>query len=343
MKLYIDISQIMNFINKIKEQRSGLLVCSCIEKGNIFEFSFKENGKEGLITFYFNKDGYTTCRASNKNKKAEGEILDLLAKDKSTYAKFEDLKPFVLNVVRNGDNLEEIINFLQKVSKNYVETKNGSKFTSKYGESIFIVNYKTKFVIQGKSGFLLAQLLPYIQSITEGQTNEIYNIYLNELTKNKSLTLSDFENVLKQKMPIAYPLINSHIISLIIPSIMLIHQGIDIPDYCAYVFPVYRGIEGCLRQLLKECNVSVDKTFGCFDKSKTHIDRYELKGKGTYTKNQKSAIEMLYNYFKNKRNPVFHTENDLEATTIIEDRNVAKSHIYDTLNIIEDTFKLFNI
>ena len=119
MKLYIDISQIMNFINKIKEQRSGLLVCSCIEKGNIFEFSFKENGKEGLITFYFNKDGYTTCRASNKNKKAEGEILDLLAKDKSTYAKFEDLKPYSKNikaVIGMGECRERVRNFGESIN-----------------------------------------------------------------------------------------------------------------------------------------------------------------------------------------------------------------------------------
>ena len=113
----------------------------------IFEFSFKENAVEGLITFYFNKDGYTTCKASNKNKKVECEILDLLAKDSSTYAKFEDLQPFVLTVAKNGNNIEDITIFLQKISKHYNKTQNGYKFTSKYGESIFIVNYKDNFVI----------------------------------------------------------------------------------------------------------------------------------------------------------------------------------------------------
>lgn len=342
MRLYLDITEIKNFINKLKKQREGFLVSACIERENRFEFLFVDHGKEGMITFYFNKKGYTNCVASNKNKDIEREILDALSKDVGTYSKFEHVESFELTIGKKEDNYDEVIVFLQEVAKKCEETKQGFKFTSKYGESVFVVNYKDKFVIQGKSGFLLAQLLPYIQSVNEGYENEIYNIYTKKLVNCKNNTISDYENELRTKMPIAYPLINSHIISIMVPSIMLINDGIDLPDYCAYLFPVYRGLEGCIRQLLKECKVGVDKTFTCFGKSNSDKNRYILTGKGSYNKDQKQAIEALYNYFNNKRNPVFHTDNTLETSTIIEDRMVAKSHIYDTLDIIEKTFKIFS-
>ncbi len=343
MKIYIDRSHLKNFIDKIKEEREGFLVSSCIEKNNTLKFLFKEKGVAGLITFYFNKNGYTTCVASNKNKIVEGEILKLLIKDSNTYAKFEDLKSFTLTIPLKNNNLEDIKLYLQRISSGYSFSPKGHTFTSKYGESIHLVEYGDKFVLQGKAGYLLAQLLSYIQSMVDGKDDEINNLYINGLTKTKSVVVSDFENELKEKLIVAYPLINSHIRSIMLPSLILINQGIDIPDYCAYMFPVYRGLEGCLRQLLQKCNVHVDKSFGCFTPSKQDNNKFELKAKGCYTQDEKTALEILYNYFKNKRNPIFHADNDLETTTIIEDRLVAKSHIYDTLDIIEHAFNLFNI
>ena len=342
MRIYIDKSKLKNFIDKIKEERECFLVSSCVEKNNTLEFSFKEKGVAGLIIFYFNKNGYTSCVASNKNKVVEGEILKLLVEDSNTYGKYEDLKSFTLTIPVKNNNLEDTKLFLQKISNDYTFSIKGHTFTSKYGESIHLVEYRDKFVLQGKAGYLLAQLLPYIQTMVDEKDNEINSIYINGLTKTNSLIISDFENELKEKLHIAYPLINSHIRSIILPSLILINQGIHIPDYCAYMFPVYRGLEGCLRQLLQKCNITVDKSFGCFLPNKQDINKYELKAKGSYTQNEKTALEILYNYFKNKRNPIFHADNDLETTTIIEDRLVAKSHIYDTLDIIEHAFNLFN-
>lgn len=342
MKIYIDRSYLKKFIDRIKETREGFLVSSCIEKNNTLEFLFKEKGVVGCITFYFNKNGYTTCVASNKNKIVEGEILKLLLKDSHTYAKFEDLKSFTLTLSLKNNNLEDIKLFLQKISRNYTLSANGYSFTSKYGESIYLVEYGEKFVLQGKAGYLLAQLLPYIQSKIDIKDEEINSLYINGLTKTRSVVISDFENELKTKLTIAYPLINSHIRSIMLPSLILINEGIDIPDYCAYIFPVYRGLEGCLRQLLQRCNIHVDKSFGCFAPSKQN-NKFELKTKGSYTQDEKKALENLYNYFKNKRNPIFHTDNDLETSTTIEDRLVARSHIYDTLDIIEQTFSQFNL
>lgn len=339
MKVYLDKDKIKKLIDIIVLKR-GLLLRNLNMINDSLVFEFESNGKVGLITFYFNKKGYVSIVCSNKNKELEKLILEDVKNSDYIGGEVSEV-PSINDVIDlSNDQIEETIAFLKLNLNSNLNSADNYRFTSKFGESIFVNKYNNKITIQGKAGYSYSQLIIFLHSKEYINIDKVNTLFNNLYMKGKDYSIISYEEKMKGLMPKSFVILNNTVKEIMLPSLILIEEAVDLPEYGAYVFPAYKGLEGFIKQLLNLKEINYSTTLGgCFNKG--HNNKYELSAKSDFTENQIKAINNLYNFFVNKRNPLFHVEKQIDTTSLIYEREVAKSKIYDTINLIEESYKLF--
>ena len=114
-------------------------------------------------------------------------------------------------------------------------------------------------------------------------------------------------------------------------------------DYSCFTFPALRTLEGYLKYLLAEKNIVVDEThnFGTVFNKDSNGKAIVLQKHVTDIADVDyvEALEDVYNYFKENRHVVFHVDQILIATKVIESKQEAISIINDVAALIECTYK----
>ena len=107
-----------------------------------------------------------------------------------------------------------------------------------------------------------------------------------------------------------------------------------------------RALEGYLKFLLGEKNIIVDKrhNFASVFRQAVQGDEksdYVLLAKHKATIKSTSyeeVLETIYNYFRRNRHTIFHVEQVVVATRLIEEKQEARDIFYDVSKLIEDTY-----
>ncbi|MDV6378203.1 RNase LS family HEPN domain-containing protein [Sporosarcina sp. GW1-11] len=119
----------------------------------------------------------------------------------------------------------------------------------------------------------------------------------------------------------------------------------EIEDYACYAFPALRSLEGYLMQLFSMEDIVITHTFG--SQSGTHFnykkqtDSFVLRKKTAdelTNSKSKEVLEEVYNYFNKNRHQLFHTDQILYTTVILESKLEADRIVYDVINMIERTY-----
>lgn len=342
MKLYVDRNKIDELIKQYNNENSDIVM---IDYGqtkviNKYSYKFAKNGKEACVDIYFNKHGYTTLEPSRKYIEEETKFIDYIKASNICYCSIDKMPTVNIALNISKDNQQILVEYLQEKSSVCTDLDKNIKFTSRYGETIVLSKYESKILLQGKAGYLFSMLMCFVLENDWVDFETANNVYLKTFNVVQIQPMDEYKKQITNIMPKAYSILNEHLKTILYPSVILITSGPDLPEYSAYLFPVYRTLEGFIKQLLKDVSYS-DKYFSCFktDKNTGVVSfDYNCDKNHSLNKNQVLALIDLYKYLTNKRNPIFHIEKTLEMSKIIEDKNVAKSHIEDTMKIMESAY-----
>ncbi len=145
----------------------------------------------------------------------------------------------------------------------------------------------------------------------------------------------EVRNDMKALMPGAYGNIDEMILKLLSPSISLRKVNIDLEDYSCYTFPALRALEGYLKYLFRLKGIKIGNTFGSIFNGDVLSSPIAAQiGDEIY----QSELEKIYVYFKKSRHVIFHTEQILIGTRLIENKHEADEIINMVINLIESSY-----
>jgi hypothetical protein len=119
---------------------------------------------------------------------------------------------------------------------------------------------------------------------------------------------------------------------------------IQLEDYSSFVFPVLRGLEGYIRQLLllkgNEDGVKNVKRIGSlFIEDGAGYSWFQDFAKSDIGCDQTcKALEKTYNFWKIRRHGLFHVDRPIKMTPIINKKEASETIIHEALNLIEETY-----
>ena len=150
---------------------------------------------------------------------------------------------------------------------------------------------------------------------------------------------SEVRNDMEVLMPRAYGNIDEMIFKMLSPSISLRKVNIPLEDYSCYTFPALRALEGYLKYLFGLKGLMIGNTFGSvFNGDVLTQNAAAQIGDVTF----QHELERIYVYFKGNRHVIFHTDQILIGTKLIEDKHEADEIINTVINLIESSYANIN-
>ena len=345
VSVYIDKDAVDDIISTVGNKEWESFECEKITKlGNADRCVFYVDGKKAMLDFFFREDGPTTIQSKSNNIELS-ERLKLLIQEQCEYKEIGTSKTHSLLI--NNEWAIKLVNFmstLDKVTynhKSYQQPKHEFyQFRSNIGDKITFIIYDTgKLVIQGKPAYLYSEAISFLSYCPKITMEDI--LAANNKFQNIDVKTDDVREELKALMPSAYDKIDDTIVKILTPSLVLKKVKVELEDYSCYAFPALRALEGYLKFLFLSKEISVNRNFGLFYDYNSASGQHYLNRTYSIEVNDRktqTAMEEIYNYFNKNRHTLFHTEQILIATSILEDRQEADLIINEVINMIEGTY-----
>ena len=308
--------------------------------GNIYRCELVAENQKAMLNIFFNNDGTTTIIPTGKNLEISSQIKILL-ESKCKYLNTNLGKTYSIKKL-SEEWRKKLINFLSSLEEVKTDEKkidNPPKhksyiFTSKIGDKLTINIYENgTLILQGKPAYLYGEaisFLSYCNAISLDDIIDSINTF-----HEVDIKINEVRNDMKILMPEAYKNIPETILKLLSPSISLRKINIDLEDYSCYAFPVLRALEGYIKYLFDNKGIVIGKNFGgIFNKNKLNSNIAIQINNSNY----QQELERLYLYLKNNRHVIFHTEQILIGTTLIENKHEADEIINTVINLIETSY-----
>ena len=319
------------------------------KKGAALHYCVSKDGCEVRLLLYFKKDGTTTIDpTTGKNPEKSKELAEcikgkcLITKRKNFSLSFKDV---------SNEYFSLLLEFLQEDLQATIleDSLSGAqrlvKIKGQFDDVITITYYQNKTVrLQGKPLNLYIEIKLFFYEILsfeqvvqkEAETYEI------------DLDVNEIRFELEAYLPTAYDFLEEKLRKIITPSLSLVKLEIQLEDYSSFVYPVLRGLEGYIRQLLlqkgKEDGVKkVNKLGSLFVEDGNNYSRLQEFAKlDIGCDDTFNAIEKSYNFWKVHRNGLFHVDRPIEMARIIFKKEASEALINEALNIIEETYREIN-
>ena len=314
------------------------------EVGQQKRYTFEVDGELSLLDIYQRGDGQTTLRPTGAN--IENATKLKAAVELRGYRATAEQKQYTMFV--GEDWVEKTVQYLSglcegNVEKYEEEGHDRYVFVSDIGDKLTLHTYSNhRIMVQGKPLYLYNEFLSYISYSPKVEVNDIIKVTNEFIDTNTDV--DEARNKMSEMMPVAYAgSVDSVIWKLFSPSVTLSNIEKDMEDYSCFTFPALRALEGYLKYLLAEKNIVIDEThnFGTvFNKDSNDkaivIPKYVTAIADT---DYVEALEEIYNYFKTNRHVIFHVDQILITTKVIENKQEATSIINDVAALIERTYK----
>ena len=307
------------------------------KKGNAYRCIIMVDNKKALLDFYFNKDNTTTIQPTGQNQDISQEIKKYI-EDNASYSSTEKGKTSSFKGIP-FDYLEKFVTYMQQLTKNHdsghdLDTHKVFKFSSHYGDMLTVTTYTNgTLVLQGKPAYLYSEALSFLSYCNKVQVEDILdsiNTFYNVSFKPNSIM-----NELSSLLPRSSKEIDYMILKILSPSIALRKLTIPLEDFSCYVFPALKALEGYIKYLFGLKDIDIGNNFyKVFYDCKLTPEYKDKIGNSTYIE----ELENLYSYWCQTRHNIFHTEQILEATTILEDKIRANEIVNDVLKLIENSY-----
>lgn len=311
-----------------------------IKTGNPFRCTIIADGQKAILDFYFNTDGTTTITPTGSNLEISTTIKTIL-EEGCTYSNNAEGKTYSFKKLPSDWAIRLIEYLTTLVGESFTHEKvekqpvhDAYKFTSNIGDSLAINIYENGTVtLQGKPAYLYGEAISFLSYCDKVSVDDIVDT-INSF-HNVDIKIEDVRSEMEILLPRSYGKIDEMILKLLSPSISLRKVKIPMEDYSCYAFPALRALEGYIKYLFGLKGVNIGYTF------------YEIFSRGVLTTNISSQIadstyqgelERLYRYFSGNRHIIFHTEQVLIGTTILEDKQEADEIVNNVLNLIETSY-----
>lgn len=237
--------------------------------------------------------------------------------------------------------VENLINFLKSLKNiKYSQKTQGLKHLHRFSlgsdDKITISTFNNgTLVIQGRPSPLYSETISFLGNNPDISINDINSI--NNEFYGLSNKKENFELLIKETFPQSHDKIDNTIKKILLPSLVLRKQNLNIPDYSCYAFPALRALEGCLKYFLtdKGLVLSEKENFGKYFKDTILRDNYKKQiGNDTLT----DELQEIYGYLKRNRHCIFHTNSILLETKLLEKKEEADDIINNVLELIERIF-----
>lgn len=296
-------------------------------------------GKEkALIEFFFKKNGKVTIGVTlGRNKKVTEDIAAHIKRE----CEIIGVEYGALSIQNfPQEDIGIVLDYLSSFIVEEKEISSGKqyKISSEHGEKINI-NYYTngRFLLQGKGVRIrqyvieaLCELLSY-EDIIDIQSRSI------EVDIQSDEILTEFQNL----MPEAYGLLDSKLIAIISPSIVFRKLDISLADYSYVMYPVLRGVEGVVKSLLTDFDITLSREFkDIFIKQENGLFKlHDSKRIIINITPISDKIEECYNFFVTQRHSLFHVDDTITTTRTISNRQTAIDLCNEAFELIESTYK----
>lgn len=319
----------------------GVKVNGPSKKGGVVVYgvSVPDEKKAALLHLYFNTDGSTTIHHSvGGNQTLSLRIAERVrdccsvAETKANHLYINKISEDDFGTIR--DYLEEVCGANFEAEK---EISHGRQYRvrGRQGDVLYFNRYgNNAFQVQGKPFILFSETIEILSEILT--FSDIVKPQLDMLEVDCSI--DDITDELRRALPNSYDFLGGKVQAILAPSLALLKIDMKLPDYSHMVFPVLRGLEGYLKLLLGEHDISVGRDgFGvCFCSDPSEL-RPEASAKIACVSTCQ-ALEKVYNYFRQQRHGLFHVDDAVQMTRTIEDRVEANAIICQSLALIEETY-----
>lgn len=298
------------------------------------------------LNIYYLVDGKTTiswqeCKNTELSEKIAKHIVDFC-----TYEDKLNTSIYIKNL--ENDHLELLLEYLVDYCNAKIDSvknlTNGKQYKIKsiYGDIVSLNHFTNKaFNVQGTGGLMKSQVVEGLSAYLT--YSEIVDATLDSY-KVKDLGIDIIEELFIARLPVASGELNNTIKCIIMPVFIL--ERIEIEnhtnfDYSFMVFPLLRGLEGCIKEIFLNFGINIGNNIGGQFQDHTNTGTFSLIEKNKILINNSiivGVLDIMYNYHKNNRHAIFHVDDTIITTRIIEESKVAKSLINETFELIEKCY-----
>lgn len=314
------------------------------EIGKQKRYTFEVDGTVSLLDIYQRSDGQTTLRPTGSNTENATKLKE--AVELRGYKAISEQKQYTMFV--GEDWIEKTIQYLSNLCEGNVEKyeEEGHDryvFVSEIGDKLTLHAYSNhRIMVQGKPLYLYNEFLSYVSYSPKVEMNDIIKA-TNEFVDTNT-DVDEARNKMGEMMPVAYSgTVDPVVWKLFSPSVTLSDEEKELEDYSCFTFPALRALEGYLKYLLAEKNIVVDEihNFGTVFNKNSDGKAIVIQKHVTDIADADyvEALEDVYNYFKENRHVIFHVDQILIATKVIESKQEALSIINTVAALIERTYK----
>lgn len=344
--VFIERTEIRNSILKIgQEQWTDFEASELVKTGNPYRCNIVADGKNAILDFYFNGDGTTTISPTGANTEISLTIKTIL-EERCTYSNDTEGKTYSFKgLPLNWSN--KLIEYLKTIVEAEPVFNKSEKqpvhdvyrFTSSIGDTLIINIYTNGTVtLQGKPAYLYSEAISFLSYCESVSVDDIVDT-INNL-HDVDIKTEDVRSEMEVLLPRSYENLDEMILKLLSPSISLRKIKMPLEDYSCYAFPALRALEGYIKYLFRMKSITIGHTFyRIFDNGVLSADIASRLNDDIF----KQEVERLYMYLYNNRHAIFHAEQVLIGTTILEDKQEADEIVNNVLNLIETSYININI
>lgn len=347
--IYVDPTELIELIKTAgTKEWDNFQLISMEEKGNVNKCNFTVNDKPCSLNFYSKNNGTTTMSPTGKNTEFSSVLKERII-ELSDYKDTGVSKSHTFRI--NQDWAYKLVGFLEgleDIEKDRIQHENPKyeqcKFMSTKGDRLNVNIYETgKVVLQGKPAYLYTEALSFLSYCPEISMTDV--VEANNSFHEVDVKVEDTRTELQRLMPNTYGKIDDTLFKILSPAITLKKAGREVEDYSCYAFPALRALEGYLMHIFSIENIVIGHKYG--EQCGSHYryvqrsDSHVLK-KGTVDRlsnhKSKEVLEEVYNYLKKNRHTLFHSEQILFTTRILEDKLEADLIVNEVIDLIERTY-----
>lgn len=343
--VYVNRDEIVNLIREVgTTQWENFTASELTTAGTAQRCVLTADGKTAMLNLYFNNNGTTTITPTGSNLEISS-VVKAMIEEKCTFSGGAQGKTYSIKKLPKEWS-EKIVDYLkslegvvtEETSVETVPAHDSYVFTSKIGDKLTVNLYQTgTLTLQGKPAYLYGEAISFLSYCNDISVDDIVDSI--NTFHNVSVKTSEVRNDMEVLMPRAYGNIDEMILKLLSPSISLRKVNIELEDYSCYTFPALRALEGYIKYLLGLKGVKVGNTFGgVFSGTTLCPSAVAMINDATY----QNELERLFAYFKGNRHVLFHTEQILIGTRLIEDKHEADEIINTVINLIETSYANIN-
>lgn len=339
-KININRNEILNAIKTF----DGDFSIETKEESSFLKYFIKKGSEVvSKINVYPTPDGKTTISWQEcKNPEFSEEIATHIV-DKCKFPEELNTSIYIknLNTEKLNNLLEYLIDYCSASIESEKNLTNGKQYKVKsiYGDTVYLNHFTNNaFNVQGTNGLMKSQVIEGLSAYLD--YSEVVEATL-ESYKIEDIDANGIQKLFNARLPEANSEISDTVKGIIFPVFVLERIKIDdelVSDYSFMVFPIFRGLEGCIKEIFFKFGINIGNNIGGQFQDHTNSGKFALIEKVKNQINNNVAelvLSKLYNYHKTNRHAIFHVDDTIITTRIIEDKKVAQSLINETFELIE--------